>query len=97
MAVLKYVVLKGKRGDRMKKIKLIAMLLGVAFVFGNSLGVFSKEENTKKYVSGQFDCFFNDKTMNRKYYGKLQNEAKEKDANELATYKNKTNVNHMVA
>lgn len=76
----------------MKK-KLIAILFSIFIIFGNSLIVFAKEE-----ISGYLDYFFNDSSMNKKYYGKMPTGYKETlPTLEKKKFKNKTNANHALA
>ena len=57
----------------------------------------NKGNENEKEVSGQFDYFFNDGSMDRKWYKKQQNEAKEIEPGKEEQFNNKTNVNHILA
>lgn len=126
----------------MKKMRLVAVFLGMSLVFSGLFGVSAKEgkfglkgvkypkdlgvfrksnkinlkktkmkgENNKKInilkdaaqnvgqeIYGQFDYFFNDGSMNRKYYGKQQNESREIQPGNEGQFDNKTNINHVLA
>ena len=54
-------------------------------------------QDTGLEVYGQFDYFFNDGSMNKKYYGKQQNEAKEIQPGNEGQFDNETNTNHVLA
>ena len=76
----------------MKK-RLITILFLIFLIFGNNLSVFAKKE-----ISFYLDYFFDDGSMNEKYYGKMP--IKNEDMlspKEKKKFKNKTNANHALA
>ncbi len=71
----------------MKNNKILAICLGISFIFSGSFCVFAKKKK-EKTITGTFNYFFNDGTMDKDFYRK--------------TYcgdidDNKTNANHAMA
>ncbi len=94
---LKEIKSKRKNNNKNKKYKILGNSKELNTADGEIVKNNKKPQGIVREVCGQFDYFFNDGSMNKKYYGKQQNESKEIQPGNEGQFDNKTNTNHVLA